>query len=589
MYNLPRLFTALTFCAAFTVTSGCGGNYNNYNTDNPDPMDRPADLNREDFIKALSPRPEPEVKVEVKEPPLPKIVGVLSAPKPPKIASDKTVSISVTEDVQLKDIFLELSRLADIDIEVAPNIRGGVIFKATNKPVSEVVERISELAGLRYSVNGGILRIEKDVPYVENYPASFLNIVRKNKSKIENSNKLSGAGTGGAAGGGGGNGSESSITTDSGGEGDIWASIESQISSILGISADKAASSGGAAAPAAGNKAAAESFVSINRNAGVISVSASSKDQEKVRQYLEQVKSYYSAQVLIEAKVVEVALNDEYRSGIDWTVFSKNLNGGMGINTNFTGFPTSGVIGGANSISITGLGGGNITDSVITLGQVFGTTRTLSSPRILAMNNQQAVLSFATNETYFAIDCELTDAVITNGEVTTPGKVNITSTINTIPVGIILNIQNSIDTKNNNITMNVRPTLSRLTGKTTEDPSTAICVASAQAQGSTIGDIKSIIPQVDVREMDSVLTLKSGEIMAIGGMIEQKNINNDSGVPYASEIPVFGNAFKNVDKQNSVVQTVILLKATIVPAYGVDEYDQKLYNKFNTDPRPFKF
>jgi general secretion pathway protein D len=140
--------------------------------------------------------------------------------------------------------------------------------------------------------------------------------------------------------------------------------------------------------------------------------------------------------------------------------------------------------------------------------------------------------------------------------------------------------------------MNVRPTLSRLTGVTTEDPATTICIANAKAQAddpSDIPNIKSIIPQVDVRQLDSVLTLKSGEVMAIGGMIEQKNINNDSGVPYASEIPIFGNAFKSVDKRNNAVQTVIFLKATIVPSYGVDSFDQNLYNKFNTDPRPLKF
>ena len=612
MIKLSKLLYVTSAVTSLLLVSACGGQYNNYSTDNPDPMDRPADLNRDDFIKALSPRPTPEVKVEVKEPPLPKLINNLTPPKPPKIASDKTVSITVTEDIQLKDIFLELSRQADIDIEVASNIRGGIIFKATNRPVSEVVQRITEMANLRYTVNNGVLRIERDENFVESYPVNFLNIIRKNTSKIESSSKIesgsgssgSGSSTGGTSSSEsseGGNGSESSITTDSGGDGDIWKSIESQLSSILGTQSASSggAAAGGAPAPVAAPQGPNAKFVSISREAGLITVSGNSKDHAKVKQYIDQVKGYYSSQVLIEAKVVEVSLNDEFRSGVDWEIFTKSINSegvnkGVKFEANFGASSLPSFAAGSNSISISGLGGGDINNSVITLGQVFGTTRTLSSPRILAMNNQQAILSFATNETYFSIDCSTTDAVLGDGNtVVTPAKVNITSKINTVPVGIILNIQNSIDVKGNQVTMNVRPTLSRLTGVTTEDPATTICIANAKAQAGDnadqIPDIKSIIPQVDVRQLDSILTLKSGEVMAIGGMIEQKNINNDSGVPYASEIPIFGNAFKSVDKRNNAVQTVIFLKATIVPAYGVDSFDQNLYNKFNTDPRPFKF
>lgn len=609
MKNRPLTFKAITL-AGITVLTGCGGLYNNYDTNNPDPIDRASGKNRKDFIDNLTPAPKPEVeqKVQLKTPPIPKMSDVLTAPTAPKVPSDKTVTISVTDDIQLKDVFLELSRLADLDIEVESGIQGGVIFKAKDMPISEVLERITNLAGLRYSVKNGVVRIENDEPFIKTYQASFLNVVRTSSGQIGADTKLQsgtggsggGGSGGGGSGGGGSNGSDIKINSANGGAGDIWATIEKEMNKIVRSVPVRASSSSSASTQMAsadgssgpGSLSASDAFVMINREAGSILVKANEIGHQKLKEYLDQVKYYYSSQVLIEAKVVEVSLNDQFRSGIDWSLVTKNspLGNGIDINTDaIEGFPEEVFTNGDNIFTMD-FKRGDIT-AAVELAQVFGTTRTLSSPRILVMNNQQAILSFARNETYFTIDCTQNDAVTNNGDVTTPAKVNVTSQINTIPVGVILNLQSSIDTGSNDILMNIRPTLSRLTGEVVNDPATTICLANAVANGASedILQIQSGIPQVDVREMDSVLRLKNNEVMVIGGMIEQVSNNTDTGIPWASDIPVLGNAFKKVDKRNQAVQTVIFLKATIVPGYGVDGADQNLYNKFNTDPRAFKF
>ena len=601
MKSMHPSLKALTI-ASLTILSGCGGLYTNYSTENPDPLDRASGLNRKDFIDNLTPAPKPvEEKVQMKEPPLPKMSEVLTAPKAPTIPSDKTVTISVTDDIQLKDVFLELSRLADIDIEVERGIQGGVIFKAKDMPVSEVIERITNLAGLRYSVNNGVVRIENDNSYVQTYQASFLNIVRSNSGQISTNSKLESESGSGGGGGSGNSGSDMKIDTKSGGTGDIWSTIEKEVNTMVksnsGVAAAPAPGRPGAPAQQMAAGGANDSFVSVNREAGVITVKTNSKGHEKIKEYLDKVKYYYSSQVLIEAKVVEVSLNDQFRSGIDWSLITKasgtNSTGkGIYIDT----FPVQGFV--EDTLSDGGIfkmdfRRGDVA-AAVQLAQVFGTTRTLSSPRILAMNNQQAILSFARNETYFTIDCTSNDAVTNNGDVTTPAKLNVSSELKTIPVGVILTLQSSIDTENNEIVMNIRPTLSRLTGESVKDPATAICLANAIAQSDgkidpSIVNLQQGVPQVDVREMDSVLRLKNNEIMVIGGMIEQVNNNTDTGIPWASDIPLIGNVFKKVDKRNQAVQTVIFLKATIVPGYGVDGSDQNLYNKFNTDPRPLTF
>ena len=142
--NFTKYRKLLAF-SGLTLISACGGIYNNYDGNNPDPLDRASSLNRVDFAKELLPKNSGDVKVEAKEPPLPKITEVLSAPKPPKVESNKTISISVTDDIALKDVFLEISRLADLEIEMGSNIEGGVNFKAKDRPVAEVLERICEL------------------------------------------------------------------------------------------------------------------------------------------------------------------------------------------------------------------------------------------------------------------------------------------------------------------------------------------------------------------------------------------------------------------------------------------------------------
>ena len=536
-----------------------------------DPIDPAVNLDVDDYKEYMLKQKEPIAKVEKKAPPIPKPSDSLTNPPAPKIGNNKTVTLSVTDDVPLKDVFIELARLADIDIEIDPAIEGGVIFKVKDKPLGEVIERLTSIAKLRYSVTNGVLRIEKDEPFIVNYPVNFLNLTRSGTGGVSiSSNVLSGSGGSSTASDSVNTGSTSAIASSY--DGDLWVSIEGGLKAIIGNGVDN--------------------FVNINRQGGQISVRANEKNHERVANYLKQIHDYYSSQVLIEAKVVEVELNDQFRSGVQWD--NLNILGGIGIDGISTVLP------GASSndfpapvATIDFSRDNGDLSAVIDLVQIFGATRTISSPRIMALNNQQSVFTFARNEVYFVIDIQEEATTDTTGTAT--NNVIIASVPHTIPIGIILSVQPSIDEKNNEVILNIRPTLSRTTGKFVEDPGFALQVASILANdtGGNLPDnfanISSSIPEVEVRELDTVLRLGNGQVMAIGGMIEQRANNIDSGVPFISEIPVFGNAFKSVEKETRAIQTVIFLKATIVPGYGVDDKDQEFYDKFTTDPRAFDF
>src|SRR5262249_965154 len=152
---------------------------------------------------------------------------------------------------------------------------------------------------------------------------------------------------------------------------------------------------------------------------------------------------------------------------------------------------------------------------------------------------------------------------------TTTGATNpitdltVNSEIKTVPIGIILTLQPSINLDSDEVTLNVRPTLSRVV-EFVPDPA----VAFLASQAASTSGISNQVPVVEGRELDSILKLKSGQVMVIGGLMEDKNINTDSGLPGVSRVPFLGNFFKGVDKQNNLRELVIFIRATIVDSTG---------------------
>ncbi len=632
------MWKSLSSCAFLGLTlgllTGCA-DFNDFGKAGQlDPIDRKLGLTRKDY-RSLDQSPVSQDgkretgALQVKEPPVPDLAPILAAPRPPKITNTKLVSVTVTDDVPLKDVLIELARLADVDIELDAGIQGGISFRAKERPFNEVVARIADLAGLRYSMKNGVLRVERDIPYIKNYNLDFLNMVRGSESTVTVSTDIlslaTSASSGGEGGGGGGGAAGlstgSTSTISSAAEDDFWESLEVGVREILsyqpqqrlssGIAAvpdpataatpavDPAAAGAGAAvasgavagatagaaggaAGAAGansNRTANGGFFVINRQAGILSISASEQQHVVIRTFIDRLRSSATAQVLIEAKIVEVELEDEFRSGIDWSL----INGDVNIGTTFgPDFEANNVI----TTVISDGQAGNL-DVAVDLLERFGTTRTLSSPRLNAINNQQAVLTFAENRVFFDIDIEREDDTITTGGQIIPGTTTIETTRHTIPIGIILNILPSIDIEDNEVTLNVRPTLSRQVD-TVIDPGSALANQIIINQGGA--GFTSEIPVVEVRELDSILKIKSGQIMVIGGLMEQTSTNEDTGVPYLSRIPLIGNAFKSSQKRDSTRELIIFIRATIInPGGNYQKADERIYNTFTRDPRPLAF
>lgn len=613
-----------------------------------DPIDREQNLTRDEFRHGLRPYDSPSAQEYYKDNHIgynasahrhnnaPLDFESRHAPTKLPIKNNRKITLSVTEDVPLRDLLLQIARLADLELALDPEIKGGIILSVKQRPVSDVIEMIADLGSLRYRIEKGILHISRDRPYLENYKVDFINLVRSSKGKINSQTKVLSIDSGEEDNNFDAFSSGSSSEISSEYDGDLWKSIESNLEAILQtrsqslIAFEQAAklndqtvsefltdnpdqsavnsaeslansavlqqiqsrntgrSEGGASVmQKLAELEQARSYYSINRQAGIISIMTTQKKHKEVKKYIDKVKISLTTQVLIEAKLIEVSLFDRYGAGINWRELrgdkwnGRNIVAGLDMGDNITQEFTQGVFRFERE-SQNGLG------STLEMIEEFGTTRTISNPRLTVANNQQAVMTFAKNQPYFTVEGTLQQQNLNanNGVVTQP--VSVTSNLRTIPIGLILSLHPSVNLETKEITLNIRPTLSRQSSEATvKDP--AITILNNSLSGLNNQEVEDAgIPVVEVRELDTVLTIKSGDIMVLGGLIEHLDATDDIGLPFFSRLPILGNLGKHSKKKSAVRETVILLQATIIPSSGYyHQHDKKMYNRFSQDPLPF--
>ncbi len=289
-----------------------------------------------------------------------------------------------------------------------------------------------------------------------------------------------------------------------------------------------------AAAPAIGG-----SNYTLNPSAGIVTVFATQRQHKAVERYLRDVRESVGQQVLIEAKVMEITLNDNYRAGIDWTAvlgpssgrqnFNFQTNFAQGVpsdlaNPSLSGTWTGAILGrGVNAAGVPVIR--NDLSLAAELVKQFGTVRTLSSPRLTVLNNQMAQLKVAENQVFFQLQVSVTDSTST-----TQGKTTVASQIKSVPVGLIMSVQPAVNPVTKRITLSLRPSITRITGYV-NDPGVAITIAVARQTNNNIPTITSQIPVIEAREMDSVVNLDSGQTVVMGGLM-QEEVNTSRCAPF---------------------------------------------------------
>lgn len=509
-------------------------------------------------------------------------------PTPPRPTARQEVYSVVVQNVQVQDLLFALARDAKLNVDIHPAITGTVSMNVRDQTLTEILDRIARQVDLRYEIQGRNLSIVADTPFIRSYRVDYPNIQRDATNSISTSTSVAstGAAPGGAGAGTGSNASMSEISSKSNNR--FWDTLVGNVRDMLTETATTPAdaavpapasapvASASAAPPAAASAAPAAAAtataggrteltsVMANPESGHLSVRATQRQHERVREFLGRVMNAARRQVLIEATIVEVDLSNRYQQGIDWSLVKPN---GTAFDSSFTispkgssgGFQTGGAVSSLSSLTLTGpsvFKGYDIT-GMLNMLESFGTLRVLSSPKISVLNNQSSVLKVVDNKVYFTITATAATSTTTGG-VTTTTPATYTSTFNSVPIGLMMSVTPQIS-ESSEVILNLRPTISRITGFAT-DPNPDLAKSN----------VVNRIPEVQTREMESVLRVQSGGVAILGGLMQDSRNNNSDEVPLLNRLPLLGNLFKYRDEASKKTELVIFLRPTVLTDPSLD-------------------
>ena len=500
-----RLVICLVF---FTVCSACA----KFTPEPPAPsaghLSRSADTSLSGDI--------PEI---VRQPP--------PVPEPAPLQHEERYTVVVNE-VPVTELLFALARDAQVNVDIAPGISGLVTMNAVEQTLPQLLQRIARQAGLRHSIENDNVFIAPDEPYFRTYRIDYLNMERDTSHVIQVGTQIAGTGNS-AEGGGGSNNSTTTIGTTMSNH--FWASLVANVTAILDSdgSVDGKPMSGNAVIP--------------HPESGVLTIKATAAQHEILQKLINQTLTSANRQVLIQATIVEVSLTDQFQAGIDWQVLNQAGLAGFNLTTKtITANPV-------NAASLFSLRYDDpnpdrerALSAALELLEEFGDVSVLSSPQIMALNNQSAILKVVDNVVYFEVEQE---SNVTQGVVASTFE----TIVKTVPVGIVMTITPLIKA-DDSIMLNIRPSISRI-NRFVNDPNPALSISSP-------------VPEIRVREMESMLQLKNGEIAVMGGLMQDENRKNDNVIPGLSRIPVLGNAFKMAMREYEKTELVIFLRPLII-------------------------
>ena len=453
---------------------------------------------------------------------------------PPSKVLNETKHTVVVHDVPLKQLLFSLTRDANMNLDIDNSIDERVTINARDQPLSIILDRIADMTNIRFEVNANNLIVRKDSPYLKTYRIDYLNMDRTSSSRVSVSTQIASTGQGAVSdsGGGGGADNSSSTSVENKTAHNFWQSLQLNIASIIGAPISESLDDG---------KLAMHADILFNRESGVLAVKATSDQHKEIQNFLSEVKFSSERQVLIEATIVEVTLNDRYQAGIDWSLLKNDANGEpeLVINQSLVDRALDNPV-----FSITGLGD-DLTATLSALDS-FGDVSVMSSPKVMALNNQTALLKVVDNLVYFTVGVTVENS--TDG----PALYTFETDINTVPVGFVMSVTPYIN-QFGYVTLNIRPTISRVIGQV-RDPNPALAEAN----------VVSEVPVIQVREVESILKIPDGEIAVIGGLMQDEKNDQDSSVPLLSRIPILGKLFSYEDKQLNKSELVILIKPVVV-------------------------
>jgi len=524
-------------------------------------------------------------------------------PSPQPAIKPVTYSVTVI-DMPVKELLFALARDSKQNIDIHSDLQGLVSLNAINETLPAILDRIAKQVDVRYRIEGTTIIVTPDTPYMKTYKVNYVNISRETISTIGVSGQLQQASTGSSGSTSGNSQNSSSTVVTSKSTNDFWVTLHDNIRSILTsthnqtLSAEQKAARTEAEreqreervqqaeAAAHAGQGAQQLFTAafsnqqalplalgdmrdniiINPAASTISVIATEKQHALIQQYLDNVMQSSQRQVLIEATIAQVTLSDAYQGGVDWSRLATSAGNGLNLTQSLIGGITNGFTTGSMTVGYTNPTSkfGNVSEAIKLLNQ-FGNTRVLSSPKLMALNNQTALLKVVDNIVYFNVTAQ---PAILLANTAGAQQSTFTTTAQTVPVGVIMSLTPQIN-ENGQVTLTVRPTISSILSYV-NDPNPALAAAG----------VTNPVPQIQINEMESVLQLVSGQTAVLGGLMQDNSQYTHNAVPGIGNIPGIRELFSSRNDTVTKSELVIFLRPTVVtnPSLGSDEL--KFYQRF---------
>ncbi len=478
---------------------------------------------------------------------------LLQLNRPPQAISMPEARLRIAaHDVDAVEFFGSLFKGSRYSVAVHPGVAGQISVELKDVTLTEVLAVVGDMYGFDVQRKGNVFHVYPAGLRTETIPVNYLMMSRRGLSRTSvstggvtandnngNSNSFDNANnstTNNSTSNRSSNGSSNSdsngtrIETDT--SSDYWTDLRDTLQTLIGSGDGRA--------------------VITSPQAGLVTIRAYPKELKAVREFLNQSESHLKRQVVLEARILEVALNEGYEQGVDWSGLSASWDGNKGITGGGSAAPSK-LPTTPNQI-FSALGGGagfKISDGnfnvAVNLLKTQGDVNTLSSPRVTATNNQKAVIKVGTDE-YFVTNASTTITTNSSGVSDKTPNVELTPFFS----GIALDVTPQID-EEGKVLLHIHPSVID-----TEEQQKTIDM------GTTGGKLQLPLAKSSIRESDTVVQANNGDIIVIGGLMKTDKQEIVSKVPLLGDIPWVGEAFTNRRESTKKVELVILLKPTVV-------------------------
>ena len=449
-------------------------------------------------------------------------------------------------DVPAKDFFMGLVKDTPHNIIVSPKIEGTITLNLKQVTINEVLQATKSNYGYQFKQTSYGYEVYPYGLETRNFTINYLDIDRTGKSNTsvssgQISQKItggSGSGSNNAATGalpsttGSGNATKdvtptSSIETKS--KNDFWKQLLEATQAIVGTKDGRE--------------------VVVNPAAGLVFVRAYPDELEAVGKYLDSIQATMTRQVIIEAKVIEITLNDGFQAGVNWNALGIAQNGLRAFSTDLPAFSDDPAAPNGSIFTIKGQFHGDSFKELINLLSTQGNVQTLSSPRIATLNNQKAIIKVGTDQFFIT---NVVNTTVTGTSTQNSQNVELTPFFS----GISLDVTPEID-QDNKVILHIHPMISNVTQKD--------LTYTLNNGGNSTNNTNTLpLALSTIRESDNIVSAENGQVVVIGGLMGRLTQENTASTPFLSKAPVIGALFRRNNQVSQKTELVILLRPIVV-------------------------